>query len=171
MPTTHRPAESAAASRHGVADSDQPDFSVNDTTGLVTAADFELVGNDTSGWVLQTRTGVTFDMPTNASRTITVTVNGTLAIHVRPDETISNTVQARFTSLDGNPGTISSFNANSTERTGANGHGGGTEQLRQQRLSPCLDIHDPTPVKSLKTSSEVNQWLSPGHRGILSATA
>ena len=44
-----------------------PSFSVVDTAGLVTAADFELVGDNTNGWTLQTRPGVTFDMPTNAS--------------------------------------------------------------------------------------------------------
>ena len=102
-----------------------PTFSVVDTAGLVTAADFELVGDNTSGWILQTPAGVTFDMAHNATRTITITVNGTLAIHVRPDETIANTVQSRFTSLDGDPGTLSIYNANSTERTGANGPGAG----------------------------------------------
>ena len=72
---------------------------------------------------------------------------------MRPDETISNTAQTRFTSIDGSPGTISPYNANSTERTGANGPGAG---LNNYATNGCaqLDIYDPTPTKSLPTSSE-----------------
>ena len=130
-----------------------PSFSVVDTAGLVTSADFELVGDNTTGWALQTRPGVTFDMPNNAGRSITVTMTGTLSILVRPDETIFNTAQARFTSIDGSPGTISPYNTNSTERTGANGPGSGLNNYAVNGLAQ-IDIYDPTPTKSLPTSSE-----------------
>ncbi len=130
-----------------------PTFTVADTAGLVTAADFELVGDNTTGWILQTPAGVSFDMAHNATRTISITVNGTLAILVRPDETITNTVQSRFTSRDGEPGTLSIYNANSTERTGANGPGAGLNNYANNG-AVNIDIYDATPVKSLPTSSE-----------------
>ena len=130
-----------------------PTFTVVDTAGLVTSADFEVIGDNTTGWTLQTPAGVSFDMLHNATRTITVTVNGTLAVHVRPNESISNTVQARFTSRDGDPGTLSIYNANSTERTGANGPGAGLNNYANNGTT-SVTIYDSTPVKSLPTSSE-----------------
>lgn len=44
-----------------------------------------------------------------------------VAVTAQPAEVIANSATATWTSLSGNPGTISSFNASSTERTGAGG--------------------------------------------------
>ena len=130
-----------------------PLFSVTDTSGSVTAADFELFGDDTSGWTLRTRAGTTFDMPTNPGRTITIVVSGTLAIAVRPDETITNNAITRYTSIDGDPGTVSPYNPDSTQRTGVDGVGAGLNNYATVGTVQ-LDIFDPTPTKSLVSSSE-----------------
>ena len=126
-----------------------------DSIGAVTAASFELVGNDTNGWTLRTLSGISFDMLTSAARTITITINGTLALAVRPNESISNTAQARFTSIDGDPGTISSYNVNSTERTGADGLGAGLNNYATNAAA-ALTTFPLTTVKSLATSSETS---------------
>ena len=138
-----------------------PSFSVIDTAGLVTAADFELVGNDTSGWILQTRAGVTFDMPTT------------------PPARLPSPSTAPWPSLCGptKRSPIRSSHASRvwtaipvrsppTMRTppnvpGANGPGAGLNNYANNG-TVMLDIHDPTPVKSLQTSSE--STTSPAQR-------
>ncbi len=130
-----------------------PSFSVTDSSGVVTAASFQLTGDDTNGWLLETQPGVSFDMAANPSRTITIIVTGTLALAVRPDEAISNTAITRFTSLDGLPGTISPYNTDSTERTGSDGVGAGLNNYATSG-SVTLRIYSPTPVKTLVETSE-----------------
>ncbi|MEZ6143733.1 MAG: SdrD B-like domain-containing protein, partial [Zavarzinella sp.] len=98
-----------------------PTFTVVDSTGTVTAADFELVGDNVAGWTLRTLTGTSFDLLVNNTRTITLTVNGTISPSVVPSQTITNTASTSWSSLDGTPGPRSTFNANSVERTGAGG--------------------------------------------------
>lgn len=95
--------------------------SVVDTAGIVTAADFELVGDDSTGYVLRTRAGVSFDLAADPTRTITIRVDGTISVLATPAERIFNTALVRWTSLDGDPGPRSPFNSASTERTGAGG--------------------------------------------------
>ena len=130
-----------------------PTFNVVDSAGSVQPADFEMLGDNTSGWTLQTRPGVTFDMLANPGRTIAITISGTLAQAVQPDQTITNRAETRFTSIDAEPGTISTYNPDSTERTGENGVGGGLNNYATDG-SAAIDIYDPTPVKSLVSSSE-----------------
>ena len=132
-----------------------PLFAVSDSDGTVTSADFELVGDDTNGWTLRTRPGVTFDMASDPGRTITIVLNGTLALAVQPDETISNSAQTLFTSINGQPGIVSSYNNNSTERTGADGAGAGLNNYAIVGTAH-LDIYDPTPTKTLVSSSEAS---------------
>ena len=103
-----------------------PVFSVVDSAGLVTAADFELVGDDATGYTLRTLPGGSFDLPVDASRTITITIQGKLPTAlsglVTPGEVISNTAAALWSSLDGDLSTPrSTFNTDSVERTGAGG--------------------------------------------------
>ncbi|MBL8792872.1 MAG: isopeptide-forming domain-containing fimbrial protein [Planctomycetia bacterium] len=93
--------------------------SVVDSAGLVTAALFQIVGSEATGYTLRTRPGVTFDFPVDPGRTITLRVIGTLPIIVQPGQLITNTATVQWTSLDGNPGQRSRFNAASTERTGS----------------------------------------------------
>ncbi len=86
--------------------------SVVDTAGLVTAANFAVVGQTLA------TTGAGFAFAKVPGRTITVTVTGTLA-GIAPAQTIANTATMQWTSLEGNPGQISPFNTNSFERTGS----------------------------------------------------
>jgi len=132
-----------------------PSFTVTDPLGPVTAGNFELIGDDTNGWTLQTRAGAEFDMPYSAARTITIRVYGTLAAIVRPYETIVHTAQTRFSSLDGDPGAISPHNADSTERTGADGPGAG---LNNYAVNSAVNITTfaLTTTNLLATTSEAS---------------
>jgi fimbrial isopeptide formation D2 family protein/uncharacterized repeat protein (TIGR01451 family) len=93
--------------------------SVVDTSGVVPAAAFQIVGNTATGFTLRTVPGVSFDLPVDLGRTITLRVTGTLTTAVQPAQLIRNTATVRWTSLNGNPGQRSTFNTNSTERTGS----------------------------------------------------
>jgi hypothetical protein len=106
-------------------------FTVTDTAGIVTSANFELVPDPANGnrLVLQTRAGGAFDLPVSATRTTTIRVNGILATTVTLGQVIPNDAEVRWTSLDGDPGQRSTFTPDSTERTGA----GGRERLRRHR--------------------------------------
>ena len=86
--------------------------SVVDTAGLVTASAFGIASN-----VLST-TGTGFSFAKIPGRTITLTVTGTLT-GISAAQTITNTAAIQWTSLNGSPGQISTFNANSYERTGS----------------------------------------------------
>lgn len=100
---------------------------VTDSAGLVDSSYFELVGSDATGWTLQTRAGppaVTFDMPFSATRTISISVAGTLCYSVFPTQVLTNTGTVYWTSLDGDVTDRSTFNADSDERSGADGVGG-----------------------------------------------
>ena len=88
--------------------------SVVDTAGLVTAANFSLSGNTL------TTTGNGFDLPKDpTTRTITLTVTGTLAGPVTANQRITNTNQIKWSSLPGDPGQITPNNPNAYERTGS----------------------------------------------------
>jgi len=95
--------------------------SVVDTAGVVNLGNFQLTGN-----TLETKPGGDFDLPKLPStRTITLTIAGTIAAGVTPGQSIKNTNTAFWTSLDGTPGQISPFNTNSVERTGSGSTAGG----------------------------------------------
>lgn len=97
-------------------------FTVVDSAGGVTAANFELVTDSGTGQlVLRTTAGGAFDLLVDPTRTITIQISGTLAQTVTPGQIVSNDAEVRWTSLDGDPGQRSTFNTNSTERTGAGG--------------------------------------------------
>jgi uncharacterized repeat protein (TIGR01451 family)/fimbrial isopeptide formation D2 family protein len=88
--------------------------SVVDTSGVVTAANFALSGNTL------TTTGTGFDLPKEpTTRTITLTVSGTLAGPVTANQRITNTNQIKWSSLSGSPGQITPNNPNAYERTGS----------------------------------------------------
>src|SRR5262249_8908759 len=90
-------------------------FTVTDTSGLVTAANFELVTDSATGrLVLRTKAGGSFDMLVDTTRKITITVTGQIALSVQPGQVIPNDANVAWTSLPGNPGPRSTFNANST---------------------------------------------------------
>lgn len=98
-----------------------PVVSVVDTAGFVTSGDFVFSGNSLSSWTLSTQPGFSFDMPVDGGRTITITITGFISPLVAPGQSIRNTAEAQWTSLDGEPGERSTFNPNSTERTGVGG--------------------------------------------------
>ena len=101
-----------------------PTFSVADPVGGLTPADFELVGSDAAGWTLRSK--APFDMPVDAARAITITIQGALPAAttglVTPGDLITNGASASWTSL---PGLVavprSTYNATAVERTGAGG--------------------------------------------------
>lgn len=78
-------------------------FSVVDSmSGGLDASDFTLSGNDTVGYSLSLNGGVDLDLlKSQGARTITLTVNGTIAPTNGPNDVISNTANAQWTSLDG----------------------------------------------------------------------
>jgi len=112
-----------------------PTFTVADTAGIVNASMFELFGDNSSGWILRTKNGTTFDLPVSNTREITLTIKGTLSEEVVPGQVITNTATSEWTSLDGDPGQISSYNTNSTERTGS-----GSPALNDYRGSSSADL-------------------------------
>jgi hypothetical protein len=105
-----------------------PNFTVTDSLGLVTNANFQLTGSDATGYTLSTTPTGDFDLlRSQTGRVITITINGVVTIvitgtispNVTPGLTFINTDNVQWTSLSGpDPGRISSFNPNSTQRTG-----------------------------------------------------
>ncbi len=131
--------------------------SFSDSLGLLTSNDFELVGTDGTGWTLRSKSGVDFDMPRLSGRVISIQVSGTISGGVLPGQSIANTAFVPFTSLDGNPGTISAFNTSSTERTGA----GGVNSYVSSGTAN-ISINVPGPVKSIVASSEASTGVVAG---------
>jgi uncharacterized repeat protein (TIGR01451 family)/fimbrial isopeptide formation D2 family protein len=101
-----------------------PTFNITDSAGVLTNSDFEIVGSNGAGWTLRTVAGVDFDILQGSGRTVTITVDGTIAPGVPPGASFDNIARTRFTSLNGNPGQRSTFDVSSVERTGADGSGG-----------------------------------------------
>jgi fimbrial isopeptide formation D2 family protein/uncharacterized repeat protein (TIGR01451 family) len=136
-------------------------FTVTDTSGLVTAANFQLATDVGTGQqVLQTVPGTSFDLPVSAIRTITIRVTGTLALAVTPGQLIPNDAEVRWTSLDGSPGQRSTFTPNSTERTGE----GGPNDPNNYRATDDADIN----VRSVAVSKTIiatseNATIDPNH--------
>jgi len=130
-----------------------PTFTVNDSAGIVTSGTFELIGDDVNGYTLQTKAGSTFDLPVSNTRTITITIQGVTSSVatglITPGALFTNTVQTKWTSLSGNPGTRSIYNANSVERTGA----GGVNDYSASS-SASLSITPVTIGKSVVSTSE-----------------
>jgi len=132
-----------------------PSFTVVDSAGTVTAANFQLVGSDAAGWTLQTTAGGAFGFPeAPAGRTITITLNGTLAGTVNAGQVVTNTANVQWTSLPGaNPGQISTFNTNSFERTGNPSNPGGALNNYFNNASAAFTVHS----ADLQVTKTVNQ--------------
>lgn len=100
-------------------------ISVTDSLGAggVTLANFSLTGNNLIGYTLSTVT--LWDMPYSATRTITLNFTGTISYLANPGQQIDNIATVRWTSLQDMPVPHtyprSTYNSNSTERTGAQG--------------------------------------------------
>jgi fimbrial isopeptide formation D2 family protein/uncharacterized repeat protein (TIGR01451 family) len=75
---------------------------VDSMAGGLTVADFTLSGSDATGYTLSLNAGVDLDLlKSQGARTITLTVNGTIASTNGPNDIVSNTANAQWTSLDG----------------------------------------------------------------------
>ncbi|MBP3959943.1 isopeptide-forming domain-containing fimbrial protein [Gemmata sp. G18] len=126
-------------------------FTVVDTTGIVTSANFELVPDPGNGnrLVLRTVAGGDFDLLVDAARTITITVVGNVATTVTVGQVIPNDAAVRWTSLNGVPGQRSPFTPDSTERTGA---GGVNDYVATDGAD--INILNPQLFKAVKVTSE-----------------
>lgn len=134
-----------------------PAFSVSDTatTGAVSAADFELVGSNATGWTLQKRSSVNIDLLASqvdgvgADRVITFTVTGTIANNVAPNLAIDNTAVVNWSSLDGTISDPSSHTSDDTERTGADGPGAANLNNYENSATGTFTINPPVFTKHL----------------------
>ncbi len=120
-----------------------PTFTVTDTSGLVTNANFQLTGSDATGWVLSTLT--VFDMPVISGRTITIVVTGTLASDLTPGEKISNTADTKFQDLPGNPSAVSPYDVTDS-----------TTRVSDTKKTASFFVYQATPTKSLLATSEAS---------------
>ncbi|MEX0687843.1 MAG: hypothetical protein WD072_04155, partial [Pirellulales bacterium] len=80
-----------------------PLLTVSDSAGIVTAASFELVGSNATGWTLRSRPGAAFDLPVDPARTITLTARGTVSNAILPGNTVRSAAVVTWTSLPGGP--------------------------------------------------------------------
>jgi uncharacterized repeat protein (TIGR01451 family)/fimbrial isopeptide formation D2 family protein len=85
-----------------------------------------------------------------------IVVRGTLDVNVTPNQSITNTASTTWTSINDTPGTISTFNANSTERTGAGGPGTDAAVLNNYSSSDptTFTIRNVNNIKSIVSTSE-----------------
>lgn len=115
--------------------------------GGFVATDFQLVGN-----VLSTFSPI--DIAANT--VVEVVVRGTLDVAVNPNQTIGNTANITWTSLDGALGQRSIHNTSSTERTGADGVGSDASTLDNYAANNSANIRIDVPVnsKSIVATSE-----------------
>ncbi len=77
-----------------------PVHTVQDSAGLVTNSNFQMIGSPTAGYTLTTVTP--FDLPISPTRRITITVRGTLSELIVPELFLTNTVQSQWSSMPGN---------------------------------------------------------------------
>ena len=132
--------------------------------GGATLADFALSG--------QTLSAIG-DIDVPAGTTITIVVQGTLASAVQPNQSLTNNATIRWSSLNGDPGLRSTFNASSTERTGDNqtpAAGVNLATSNQTILnnyaatsgSAVVTIANPTPTKTIDATSEASTGVVGG---------
>lgn len=125
-------------------------YSVTDSAGVLTPADFTITGDTLT-------TLNPFDLPANGARTVSVVVRGNVISNLpitNPAQTIPNTAQVRWTSLDGDIQDRSTYNAASDERTGSDGPGGALNDYAANGASAALTATMPTVQKLLVATSE-----------------
>ena len=135
-----------------------PTFTVMDSLGLVTSANFQLTGSDAAGYVLSTTPIGDFDLLTSQTgRVITITVSGTVSNAVVAGQQFSNTDDVQWTSLPGTP-TIPSDNPDATERTGT-----GTPSVNNYfaNSTATFIVAAPTVDKELVGTSIINSNNGP----------
>ena len=103
--------------------------------GGFTTGDFNITGG-----VLQTSNPAGIDIAANT--TISIILQGTIISTVPAGQQITNIAAIQWTSLSGTPGTLSTYNPSSTERTGAGGIGTDTAVLNNYAKSATSTITD-----------------------------
>ncbi len=98
-----------------------------------------------------TITGTWDDLPLGQSTQITFQV--TLNSDVHPRDVITDTADITWQSLDDDPGQISTYNTNSTERTGADGVGGALNDYAAT-ASDSVTVNDPALAKALTATNK-----------------
>lgn len=131
-----------------------PTFTVTDSASNLTAADFEIIGDQANGFTVQLRSGIDFDMlAADAGRTVTITVNGTIANAVTPNQTLGIDPQVTWTSLDGDVGNQSTHStADTGERDGTNSADDAHDYVASDAIN--VTINQPAFTKSLFSTNE-----------------
>ncbi len=120
-----------------------------DSDGTLTLADFTLSGDNATGWTLTSNS--LFDLPTSASRTITIELRGTLSSEANLGEVITNTASLKFSSMDGDVTARTTYTTDSTERTGEGGVGTLNDYVASDPGS--FNVQVPGPSKGLVSTS------------------
>ncbi|MCM2372640.1 SdrD B-like domain-containing protein [Aporhodopirellula aestuarii] len=127
-------------------------FSVTDTEGLVSNSDFTLSGSDGTGYSLE-YTGTDWDMlASQVGRTITITVDGTIASTVTPNASFENNPEVDWSSLNGTVLDRSPHNTASDERVGTDSSDNTADYISGDALS--FVVNPPGFVKSLVSTNQ-----------------
>ncbi len=150
---------SGSTTAHDVSFSDTLPAALTYSPGTLTlgacSADVSLTLND-SGAPLLTGSGGRLQ----PGQSCTVTFQATVNYSAAPGQIITNTAISRWTSLSGDVNDRSSFNADSDERTGADGVGGALNDYASQS-AVNLTINSVQPQKSLVATSESHTNIPP----------
>jgi uncharacterized repeat protein (TIGR01451 family) len=140
------PKNGAASALSGVT------FSATDTAGLVSSGDFTLTGSDGTGYSLE-YTGANWDMlASQVGRTVTITVNGTVASSVTPNASFENAPTVDWSSLNGDIQNRSTHNAASDERVGTNSSDNTADYLSGDSIS--FVVNPPAFTKALESTNQ-----------------
>ncbi|KLU05634.1 hypothetical protein RISK_002266 [Rhodopirellula islandica] len=129
-------------------------FTINDTAGLLDASDFELIGDDATGYTLQLKPGTDFDMlQSQAGRKVTLSVTGTIAHTVTPNQSLVNRPEVSWTSLDGDVGNRSTESTVDTGERDGTPSGSNTHDYLASNAA-TITINAPAFNKSLFSTNE-----------------
>ncbi len=131
-----------------------PTFSVVDSAAFLITNDFEIVGDQANGFSLQLKSGVDFDMlQSQVGRTITITVDGTIASTVTPNQILAFDPEVTWTSLNGNIGNRTPHSSVDTgERDGTNASDNTHNYVADDPIN--VMINPPTFNKALFTTDQ-----------------
>lgn len=135
-------------------------FSDSATSGATTSGEFELAGNDATGYTLRKVAGSNIDLlasQTDGSgdpRTITLTIQGTIASSVTPNLQVGNTATVDWTSINGTLANPSAFTTDDTQRTGADGTGSGNLNNYEASATDTFTISQPEFTKHLISTDQ-----------------
>ena len=103
-------------------------ITVTDSAGLLAASDFELVGDNATGWTVRLKPGREADFAAG-SRSVVIELDGTLDEAIPAGGEYATDADLTWTSLDGDRATASRSTQNSdgVERTGADGENGAVD--------------------------------------------